>query len=206
MSIALVICMVAGASGKAQTFDVEQLVLDVQKLEQLKQILTDLKEGYQILDKGYSTVRDLAKGSFNLHEAFLDGLLAVSPVVRDYQRVKDIVSLEVSMLGKYQAAWAAFQSSGHFRPEELQLLGQVYSNLFAESAKGIGDLVTILTDGSMRASDAERMEGIDGIYNGMLGQAVFLDRVNNGTALLGMQRQSELNDVSVLQVLYGINP
>ena len=110
------------------------------------------------------------------------------------------------MLGKYQAAWAAFQSSGHFRPEELQLLGQVYSNLFAESAKGIGDLVTILTDGSMRASDAERMEGIDGIYNGMLGQAVFLDRVNNGTALLGMQRQSELNDVSVLQVLYGINP
>jgi len=154
MSIALVICMVAGASGKAQTFDVEQLVLDVQKLEQLKQILTDLKEGYQILDKGYSTVRDLAKGSFNLHEAFLDGLLAVSPVVRDYQRVKDIVSLEVSMLGKYQAAWAAFQSSGHFRPEELQLLGQVYSNLFAESAKGIGDLVTILTDGSMRARDA----------------------------------------------------
>jgi hypothetical protein len=206
MGIAFGICMAAWASGKAQAFDVEQLALDVQKLEQLKQILTDLKEGYQVLDKGYSTVRDIAKGSFNLHQAFLNGLLAVSPAVRDYQRVKDIVSLELSMVGKYQAAWGAIQNSGHFRPEELALLGQVYSSLFAESAKGLSDLVNILTGGTMRASDAERMHGIDGIYNGMLGQAVFLDKVNNTATLMGLQRAQEEKDVEVLGGLYGINP
>jgi hypothetical protein len=204
MGLCLVIGMAAWVSGRAQAFDVEQLVLDVQKLGQLRQILTDLKEGYQVLDKGYSAVRDIAKGSFNLHEAFLDGLLAVSPAVRDYQRVKDIVSLEVSMLGRYQTAWAGFRASGRFRPEELELLGQVYSKLFAECAKGLGELVDILTGGVERASDAERIRGIDGIYNGMLEQAAFLDRVNNSTALLGMQRARDLNDVQVLGKLYGV--
>ena len=204
ISFALVIGMAAWAPGKAQAFDVEQLALDVQKLEQLKQILTDLKEGYEVLDKGYSAVRAIAKGSFNLHQAFLDGLLVVSPAVKDYQRVKDIVSLELSMVGKYQAAWAAFQNSGHFRPEELELLGQVYSNLFAESAKGLSDLVNILTGGTLRASDAERMQGIDGIYNAMLGQAVFLDKVNNTAALMGLQRAQEEKDVEVLRGVYGI--
>jgi hypothetical protein len=202
--IALLLGIAAWVPGRAQAFDVEQLALDVQKLTQLKQILTDLKEGYEVLDKGYSTVRDIAKGSFNLHQAFLDGLLAVSPAVKDYQRVKDIVNLEVSMVGRYQAAWAAFQNSGRFKPEELEVLGQVYSNLFSESAKGLGELADILTGGVERASDAERIRGIDGIYEVMVEQAAFLDRVDNSTALLGMQRGKEENDVRVLGKLYGV--
>ena len=83
-------------------------------------------------------------------------------------------------------------------------MGQVYSNLFAESAKGLGELVDILTGGVERASDAERMQGIDEIYNGMVDQAAFLDRVNNGAALLGMQRGKEDKDVEVLKKLYGL--
>jgi len=188
----------------AQGFDVEQLLLDIQKLSELKQILTDLKQGYQVLDAGYSAVRDIAKGNFSLHQAFLDALLVAGPAVKNYQRVADIVNLEASMLGKYQAAWAAFQRSGRLTPGELLLLGQVYGNLFAQAAKGLTDLVTILTDGTMRASDAERMAAIDGIYAGMVEKAGFLDRVNNTTALLAIQRAGEEKDVGVMKGLYGL--
>jgi hypothetical protein len=189
---------------RAQAFDVQELLLDIQKLNELKQILTDLKQGYQVLDAGYSAVRDIAKGNFNLHQAFLDGLLAVSPVVKDYKRVADIVNLETSMLAKYQAAWGQFQRSGQLTPGELSLLGQVYGNLFAEASKGLSDLVNILTDGTMRASDAERIAAIDGIYSGMLEKAGFLDQVNNTTALLAIQRAGEEKDVGVLKGLYGL--
>ena len=194
----------AWAPVKAQGFDAEQLVLDIQKLSELKQILTDLKQGYQVLDAGYSAVRDIAKGNFNLHQAFLDALLAVSPAVKDYKRVADIVNLEASMLGKYEAAWGQFQRSGRLTPGELSLLGQVYGNLLAEAAKGLTYLVNILTDGTMRASDAERMAAIDGIYAGMVEKATFLDRVNNTTALLAIQRAGEEKDVGVLKSLYGL--
>ena len=198
--------MAAVTPGKAQAFDVEQLILDVQKLTVLKQILTDLKTGYQVLDAGYTAVRDIAKGSFSLHEAFLDGLLAVNPAVRNYQRVKDIISLEAGMLSRYQSAWAQFQRDGRLQPAEIALLAQVYSNLFKQSVQGLSDLVMVLTPGALRASDAERMRQIDGIYTGMLEQAAFLDRVNNTTALLAMQRGSEQNDMKVVGGLYGVEP
>jgi hypothetical protein len=196
--------MAATTALKAQAFDVEQLLLDIQKLSELKQILTDLKQGYQVLDAGYSAVRDVAKGNFNLHQAFLDALLVASPAVKNYQRVADIVNLEASMLGKYQSAWGQFQRSGRLTPGELSLLGQVYGNLLAQAAKGLSDLENILTDGTMRASDAERMAAIDGIYSGMVEKAGFLDQVNNTTALLAMQRAGEEKDVGVMKGLYGL--
>lgn len=204
--LGLLMGMAAATPGKAQAFDVEQLILDVQKLTVLKQILTDLKTGYQVLDAGYSAVRDIAKGSFNLHEAFLDGLLAVSPAVRNYQRVKDIVNLEAGMLSRYQSAWGQFQQDGHLQPAEIALLAQVYSNLFKESVQRLSDLVMVLTPGTLRASDAERMRQIDGIYTGMLEQAALLDRVDNTTALLAIQRGAEQNDMKVVGGLYGITP
>jgi hypothetical protein len=204
IGLCLWMSIAATTSVQAQAFDVQELLLDIQKLSELKQILTDLKQGYQVLDAGYTAVRDIAKGNFNLHQAFLDALLAVSPDVKNYKRVADIVNLEASMLGKYQAAWGQFQRSGLLTPGELSLLGQVYGNLFNEAAKGLSDLVNILTDGTMRASDAERMAAIDGIYAGMVEKAGFLDRVNNTTALLAMQRAGEEKDVGVMKSLYGL--
>jgi hypothetical protein len=191
--------------GQAQLYDTEQLILDVQKLSQLKQILTDLRAGYQTLDAGYSAIRDVAQGSFNLHKAFLDGLLAVSPAVRNYQRVIAIVDLQAGMLSKYQQAWAYFQQRGS-KPEELVLIAQVYKGLLAESAQNLRDLTNIVTDGVLRASDAERMRQIDVIYDRMAERAGFLDRFTNSTALLLLQRQGLGQEDLSLQQLYGIKP
>ena len=41
---------------------------------------------YQLIDKGYTDVKNIVEGNFNLHHTFLDALLAVSPAVQDYSR------------------------------------------------------------------------------------------------------------------------
>ena len=53
---------------------IEQLVLDFQKLQDLKAILQNMYTSYKILDQGYTRIKDIAQGQFNLHKAFLDGL------------------------------------------------------------------------------------------------------------------------------------
>jgi hypothetical protein len=203
--IGLMAVLMAGAV-RAQSFDVEQLLLDVEKLSQLKQILQDLRDGYQVLDAGYSAIRDIAQGSFNLHKAFLDGLLAVSPAVRSYPRIADIANLQINMVNRYQTAWSWFRQKSGFRPEEITLIGQVYSQLLAASLQDLSDLTNLLTDGTMRASDAERMREIDKIYAGMVEKAAFLDRVSNSGALLALQQQSLLDEDQTLRQLYGIKP
>jgi hypothetical protein len=200
-SIVLVM-MLAGGQVQAQSFDVQQLILDVEKLLTLKATLTDMKQGYQLIKNGYDDVRSLSEGSFNLHKAFLDGLLAVSPAVKGYVRIVDIVDMQAAMVTKYQQAWGAFQKDGHFTPAELVLMGEVYSGLFSRSVKALGDLANVLTMGTMRASDAERIAQIDRIYESVLQESVFLDRFTNTTGLLAQQRAVEGADLGSLQNLY----
>lgn len=193
-------------SSHAQSYDIQQLLLDVQKLSTLRSILNDMKQGYQELDKDYSAVRDVAQGNFNLHKAFLDGLLAVNPTVRTYQHAADIVDLQVSLLAKYRAAWTWFQNQPRLQPEELTLIARTFSGLLQDSLNDLSDLSVILTPGTIRASDAERMRQIDGIYANMTQRMAFLDRFNNSTALLAGQRQGIFAEDQTVRNLHDINP
>lgn len=199
--VGLLVVLACGRA-EAQSFDVQQLILDVEKLTTLKATLSDMKQGYQLIRNGYEEVRNLSEGSYNLHKVFIDGLLAVSPAVRGYVRVADIISLQASLVTQYEQAWGTFQKDGHFTPAELALIGQVYSGLFSRSLKALSDLVNVLTAGTMRASDAERIAEIDRIYESIRQESIFLDRFNNTTGLLAQQRVAESADLGSLQNLY----
>jgi hypothetical protein len=194
------------SSGRAQGFDIQQLILDVQKLASLKGILSDMKNGYVALEKDYSAIRDVASGSFNLHKAFLDGLLAVSPAVRNYRRAADIIELQASLIANYKRVWPSFKQKGGFQPDELAMIGDIYVGLLQDGLRALDDLSKVLTDGTIRASDAERMRQIDVIYDGMAERSAFMDRFNNSTALLLQQRQGVYDEDRTIQTLHGINP
>ncbi|HRQ51190.1 MAG TPA: TerB family tellurite resistance protein, partial [Agriterribacter sp.] len=86
----------------AQVEELQQLVLNIQKLAQLRQILVNLKEAYQILQGGYNTIINISQGNFSLHKTFLDGLMAVSPSVRNYKKIGDIISMQVQLVKEYK--------------------------------------------------------------------------------------------------------
>jgi len=188
----------------AQSFEVQELVLDIQKLAQEKQLLSDLYKGYEILDKGYGAIRDVSKGSFDLHKAFLDGLLAVSPGVKQYKRVADIINLQLRLMASYQSAWAKFRQDPHFTPDEIGLLGSVYSGVFNQTVQFLNSLTMVLTDGQLRANDGERIRQIDGLYSGMQDRWIFLQSVNNRTEWLSLQRAAAAGENTGLKQLYGL--
>src|SRR5471030_2939415 len=82
--------------------DVQQLVMDIEKLTQFKAILGDMKTGYTLLTQGYNQVKDISEGNFNLHSAFLNSLMAVSPQVRKYGRIADIIGNQASIVSEYK--------------------------------------------------------------------------------------------------------
>ena len=88
---------------KAQAAEITQLLLNVEKLSQLKQILQNMKDGYQIISGGYNLVKDISEGNFSLHRSFLDGLYMVNPELRKYQRAVDIITYQRRILAEYQA-------------------------------------------------------------------------------------------------------
>lgn len=189
----------------AQKSEIEQLLLNVEKLAQFKQILADMKKGYEILEGGYSTIRDISKGNFNLHKAFLDALLEVSPVVRSYRRVADITKYQIMLVREYRQAFDRFIQDDNFNSGELSYIGRVYDNLFNESLRNLDELSVVITAGKVRMSDDERLAAIDRIYADMEDKLSFLRSFNNNTTILAVQRAKERYDAAALKKMYGLD-
>jgi hypothetical protein len=205
--IVLAMSLAVPKAGRAQSVAdlLQQLALDYQKLSGLKSILSNMYKGCQVVSKGYHAVRDVSKGDFSLHQAFLGSLWIVSPAVRQYPRVADIISDQAALLREYHSAWRTFRKNGHFTPDELAYMLEVYNNLVSASLKNIDDLTMVMTDSQLRMSDAERLAEIDRIYTGSRGQLSFLRNFNDSNYRLAGQRAREASDQQTIKNIYGIN-
>lgn len=203
--IVMVMCCVARpVTLRAQADEIAQLALNYQKLAQLKKILQNMYQGYEILSKGYNTVKGLSEGNFKLHDVFLNALMQVSPAVRNYKRVADIIEYQTIIVQEYKQAFKRFKKDGHFTQDELGYISQVYEHLFRDSLKNIDALTIVITANKLRMSDDERIREIDHIYNDVSTQLTFLRSFNSNTTLLAVQRARNNNEVQTVQHLYGI--
>ena len=191
-------------SSSAQSQEAQQLVLNVIKLAQLKKILTDLYQGYEIVSKGYGAIKGISEGNFNLHKTFLDGLLAVNPQIAKYNRVADIARYQLTIVKEYKSAYTSFSQSGNFSAEELTYMASVYSNLFSKSLQNLESLLMVITSSRLRMSDAERLTSIDRIFTAMEDQLTFLRSFNAQAKMLGLQRKQAKQDVNSSKQLYNL--
>jgi len=201
------ICLFVGSGAvQAQTIIqlAEQIVLDTEKLASLKSILQDMYKAYTIVNAGYNDIKNISEGTFNLHKAFLDALMAVSPAVQNYGRVVDIINAEYSIVAEYKAAYSQFSADGHFSIQELDYMNTVYTNLFNKSLSSLNELTMVITANQLRMSDAERLRAIDRVYADITGQLIFLRTFNNSTSMQAIQRAREANDIGTLKSIYGI--
>ena len=188
-----------------QSDEAQQLILNWEKLQELEKILDNMYVGYKILDKGYTTIKNISEGNYTLHQLFLDGLMAVNPAVRNYKRIPYIIDYQKMLVKEYKNAYNRFRNDPHFTPQEIEYMANVYNYLFTASLRNIDDLVMITTATKLRMSDDERMRAIDRIFYDMEGKMGFLRSFNNSTQLLAIQRARAANDVRTLNHLYGIN-
>jgi DNA repair ATPase RecN len=200
----LFLVVLAPSKTLAQSQEMQQLVLNIEKLTQFKQILKDMKNGYRILNGGYNTIKDLSQGNFSLHQTFIDGLMQVSPTVRKYKRIGAIANYQMLLVKEYKDALKRFKNSSLFNDKEIQYIEKVYANLFKQSLRNLDELTTVVTANKLRMSDDERLESIDRIYMDMKDKLIFLRNFNSNTSLLSVQRSKEHKDVNSLKELYKV--
>ncbi|WP_448698247.1 TerB family tellurite resistance protein [Mucilaginibacter sp. AW1-3] len=197
-----VICLLLSLGARAQTSDITQLILDIEKLTQLKGILSDMKTGYDIVNGGYNQVKSIQSGNFSLHSTFLNGLNAVSPSVANYGRVADIILLQANLVTEYSRYKKQFAQSGSFNASELSYMANVYTTLLQQSLQNLSRLTDVLMAGKLRMSDAERLKAIDRIHEDSSDQYQFLQHFDRQGVILSLQRTKDVNDVQTLKSLY----
>lgn len=187
----------------AQTDEAAQLLLNVEKLSQLKNILVDLKKSYKILHDGFTLVSNISQGNFSIHKVFLDGLMEVSPAVKKYRKVAGIVEYQVQLVQEYKKAYNRFRQMNAFTAKELEYLSNVYGNLLKLSLRNLDELITVVTAGELRMSDDERLAAVDRIFAEMEDKLLFLRDFNGKAAVFGLQRSREIADMAVSEKIGG---
>lgn len=193
-------------AGRAQSVAdcIKQLTLDYEKLASMNSSLQQMYRGFDVLSRGYGMVKDVSEGNFNLHETFLKGLMAVSPAVRKYPRVTDLISNQANLLKEYKAASRRFTQDPHLSPQVSSYIIDVYDRLAQASLKNLDDLALVMTDSQLRMSDAERLAAIDQLYGESRDQLSFLRRFNDQASKFILQKTFNLNERNALKNLYGI--
>ncbi len=182
--IGIVICMQL----YAQTQELQQLRLDLEKLAQFKAMLAEMKSGYQTLTKGYSHIISGAKENYDLHNNHLDELLQVSETVKRDPSHMRIQSNQSRMITNYRTLMAKYQSSGLFSVNEIVEIGNGFMPIFETCSADLDMLTEVIRPGRLRMTDAERLAVLDKVDQSVLRQ---LEKFN--------QKQNELDQQLALR-------
>lgn len=189
---------------RGQSAEIQQLILNIEKLSQFKKILSDMKKGYELLSGGYKTVKDMTEGNFSLHKTFLDALMQVSPAIKKYKRIGDIVDFQISIVKESRNGMNRFIKSGNFSGQEINYFEKVYGNLLNESLRNLDELTMVITADKLRMSDDDRLKAVDGIYEQMQDKLLFLRNFNASSNVLALQRAKEKNDADASRALQAL--
>lgn len=206
LSLIFVLFLLCGTRLWAQTDEIQQLLLNVEKLAQHRQILADMKKGYALVTTGYRTIRDANEGNFSLHHGYLEGLLGVSPAVRQYRRVGEILSLQATLLQESGKALRGAGRGGTFSPEEVRYLDRVYGRMLRHSLDQLETLTGVLTTRQLRMSEEERLQAIDAIWREMQELLLAQRDFNRSLTVLAWQRTREGRRIAGVREIYGMTP
>jgi regulator of sigma D len=185
-----------------QSFELQQLILNLEKLNQLRSILTQLKKGYEILSQGYNTIKDLSQGNFNLHKQFLDKQLQVSPAVKNYKRAFDIVSLQIKLVQQCKDGLKARNRGNVFSLEELGYLSTVYADVIDRSRKNLEELLLVITANQLRMTDEQRIKAIDRIFESINDKTRYILDFNKRGSITQIQRKKRAEEIERLSNIY----
>jgi hypothetical protein len=198
----LVIFLLLSSNCFSQSQDLKQLELDIQKLAQLKSMLSEMYRGYTILDKGYSSIKDLSQGNYSLHKTYLDKLLDVSSTVKTDPKIASVMEGQKQIDATCQSSRQLISQATAFTCTEKAAILTLLQNIAARSNSLIEELQMITTPGVLRMNDAERMEAIARIEKAMKEKLMMVQKQQKNMEALNTLRNKQHSETEKLKSLY----
>lgn len=207
VTMILWISLMQGATG--QTVEEWTKQKKTQRKYLLKQIallqtyLGYLKEGYEIADKGLTTIHAIQKGEFDLHDFFFASLMQVKPAIGNSARVLALVQGYEWMSNQVTVLYQRCEQDDQFSEAELVYFQEVFSALRQGAETALADLFNVVTDQATEMSDCQRLARVDQLYTEMQSRVAFVQVFGSRVLLMAQQRMHDQVEVQVLEGYYG---
>jgi hypothetical protein len=203
--ITIVMGILLSVSAPAQTWNEVFQQKKTQKKYLVKQIallrlyLGYVKKGYEIANKGLTTIQNIRNGEFNLHRDFFGSLKNVNPHIANSAKVADIIAFQVYVIRDLKSVKNFCRTNQNFTPEELRYVAAVYSNMLFLSDASISELLMIIRPDQTGMKDDERLMRIDKLYDDMRDKHAFVQCFDNDVRLIAKERERDQKEVQLLR-------
>jgi len=208
--VTMLIISVSALSANAQTWGewfnqkkIQKRYL-VQQIAGLQVYLEFVKKGYSIAKSGINTITDIKNGDLNLHSLFFNNLKRINPKIKNSARVLEIVLLQLAIIKSNKANLRDCFQSGLITPDEMGYMNRVLENLANDCAMLLDELIDLCTNNRLDLSDDQRLERLDSLYLQMENNYTFCKEFNRESMILVNARTKDLQDMTVIKQLTGI--
>lgn len=170
----------------------------------LRVYLGYLKEGYEIADKGLTTIHNIKNGDFNLHRDFFGSLKAVNPVIAKSEKIADILAMQAEIVSTIKRVNKFCSDNEFFTPEEVRYMTSVCTNMVHLSDVSVSTLMTIIQPNEMEMKDDERLAEINKLYEDVIDKQAFVQSFENGVRFVAGEREREARAIETRKNLLGI--
>lgn len=174
----------------------------IQQIVALKVYLEYLKKGYDIAQKGLTTIGDIKNGTFTLDKDYFNSLKQVNPVVKNSPKVNSILAYQRSIIKDFRKLYEDCKKDKNLNPDEVRYIETVYHNMLTECEDSIDELTLITTSGEAEMKDDERLLRLDKVHEDMLEKYSFTQDFTASTRLLSLKRAKEKKQTKELYELY----
>jgi len=163
----------------------------IQQIAALKVYLEYLKKGYQIVDKGLTTIGEIKNGTFNLDKDYFNSLKVVSPVIRNSPKVNDILVYQHLIKEKLEYFVTECKRNDQLTSDEKVYIQSVRQKVIEECNMDIDELTTVTTTGESEMQDEERIDRLNKVHLEMQELYAFVMDFIDTTNLLTVQRRKQ---------------
>jgi hypothetical protein len=171
----------------------------VKQIGLLRLYLGYLKKGYEIADKGLTTISNIKDGDFNLHRDFFGSLKGVNPHIRNSAKVADIIAFQVFIVRSIGEVNDFCRDNEYFTTEEIRYVAAVYTNMLVLMDSSVAELLMVIRSGESEMKDDERLQRIDALHSDLLDKHAFIKSFDADVRSIAREREREHNAIESIR-------
>lgn len=149
-------------------------------------------------------ISDWSKKQKEQYQQYFDELHKVKSLISYYQRIQDIMDMQLRIVDEYKRSWSIISSDKHFSARELEYMGSIYSGILSETVKNIEELSLAINSFKTQMSDAKRLEIISKVADNVQGNYTDLKSFTQKNGTLSLQRAKSETDIQNIKIWYGL--
>lgn len=142
--------------------------------------------------------------NLGLQKTWFKSLEQISSAVRNYKRVKTVITRQLLIVNIQREAMRRFAQDQNFKPEEIRAIGNSYKLLVEESISILTELRLILRPRALKMNDSERLEAINRLDDRMKFHYGLVRYYTDSMVEESRMRSETKSDIEVVNRLYGL--